>query len=128
MIKILENFTVNNDRKKKNCKKNELYNQVDANSVINLHYKNPMGGKKELALHIQLSFFGNVLNYVTDTIRICNSNHSRAESCTSGCIPLNLSKFNLNQFLLSERSYCFFLSNSLLSIDSFLNQEDKHTI
>ena len=84
-----------------------------------------MGGKKELTLYIQQSFFSNILNYVNDTIRICNSNHSRSESCTSGCIPLNLSKLDFNYFHLSDKTYLFFLSQSLLSVNQSLNSESK---
>ena len=76
-----------------------------------------MGGKKELTLHIQRSFFSNILKYVNDTIRICNSNHSRSESCTSGCIPLNVSKFDFNYFYLSDKTYLYFLAQSLLSVN-----------
>ena len=94
--KIVENLSVNSDCKKNNCKKNELYNPVDVITISNLDCNNPMGGKKELSLSIQQSFFSNILNYVNDIVRICNSNHSRSESCTSGCVPLNLSKFDFN--------------------------------
>ena len=110
---MLEYFTVQIDCKKKNFKNNDWYNPVDVNSVTNLEYKNPMGGKKELALHIQRSFFANVLNYVTDTLRICNSNHLGSESCASGCIPSNVSKFNFNQFFLSDKSYSLILCYQL---------------
>ena len=88
--RIVDNLSVNIDCKKSNCTKNELYNPVDVNTIDNLDCNNPIGGKKQLMLYIQRSFFSNFLNYVNDTIRICNSNHSRSESCTSGCIPLNL--------------------------------------
>ena len=98
--KIVDNLSVNIDCKKSNYINNELYNPVDVNTFSNLDCNNPMGGKKELTLFIQRSFFSNILNYVRDTIRICNSNHSRSESCTSGCIPLNLSKFDFNYFYL----------------------------
>ena len=98
--KIVENFSVKIHCKKNNCKKNELYNPVDVNTISNLDCNNPMGGKKELTLSIQRSFFSNILSYVNDTIRICNSNHSRSESCTSGCVPLNLSKFDFNYFFV----------------------------
>ena len=87
--KILENLTVKSICTKKNCKKNELLiknpvDAIDVNSVTNLDYMNPMDGKKELVQHIQRSSFAEVFNYVTDTIRICNSNYSRSESCTTG--------------------------------------------
>ena len=113
--KILENFTVSSICTKKNCKKNELLvkNPVDVNyvnSVTNLDYVNPIDGKKELVQHIQLSFIANVFNYVTNTERICNSNYSRSESCTSGCIPLNYAKIIFNQLFLSEKTYFFFIS------------------
>ena len=93
--RIVDNLSVNFDCRK-NCKKNELYNPVDVNTISDLDYNNPMGGKKELTLYIQHSFFSNTLNYVNDTIRICDSNYSRSESCTRGCIPLNFSKVNFN--------------------------------
>ena len=89
---------------------------VVANTISNLDCNYPMGGKKELTLYIPRSFFSNILNYVNDTIRICNSNHSRSESYTSGCIPLNISKFNFNFFHLLDKTYFFFLSQSLLSV------------
>ena len=76
--KIVENLSVNSDCKKNNCKKNDLSNPVDVNTISNLDCNNPMGGKKELSLSIQRTFFSNILNYVNDTIRICNSNHSRS--------------------------------------------------
>ena len=81
--KIVYNLSVNINCKKNNCTKNELYNPVDVNTITNLDHNNPMGGKK-LTLHIQRSFFANILNYVNDTIRVCNSNDSCSESCTSG--------------------------------------------
>ena len=87
-----------------------------------------MGGKKELTLYIQRSFFANILNYITDTIQICNSNHSRSESCTGGCISLNLSKFNFNYFHLSHKTFLFFLSHSLLSVNPSLNLKSKNLI
>ena len=105
-----------------------MYNPVVVNSVTNSNYKNPIGGKKDLALHIQRSFFANIPNYVTDTIRVCYSNHSQSESCTSGCTPRNLSKFNFNYFYLSDKTYFFFLSHLLLSTDPFTNQENKNSI
>ena len=128
MKKIVDNLSVNSDGKKNNCTKNELFNPVDVNSITKLDYNNPMGGKKEITLYIQRSFFAKILNYVDDTIRICNSNHSRSESCLSGCNPLNLSKFNFNYFCLSDKSYLFFFSCSLLSVDSSLNLECKNLI
>ena len=123
--KIEENLSVNINCKKNNCKKNELYNPVDVNIISNLDCNNPMGGKKELTLCIQRSFFSNILNYVNDTIRICNSNHSRSESCTSGCIPLNLSKFDFNYFYLSDKTFLFFLAQSLLSVNQSLDSENE---
>ena len=119
--KSVENLSVNSDCKKNNCKKNEVYNPVDVNTISNLDCNNPMGGKKEFSLSIQRSFFSNNLNYVNDTIRICNSNHSRSESCTSGCVPLNLSKFDFNYFHLSDKTFLFFLAQSILSINQSLN-------
>ena len=106
--KIVENLSVNSDCETSNCKRNELYNPVDVNTISNLGCNNPMGGKKELLLSIQRSFFSNTLNYVNDTIRICNSNHSRSESCTSGTIPLNLSKYDFNYFHLSDKTFLLF--------------------
>ena len=50
--KIVDNLSVNSDCRKNNCTKNELYKPVDVNSIINLDYNNPMGGKKELTLYI----------------------------------------------------------------------------
>ena len=100
--KIVENLSVNIDCKKNNCRKIKLNNPEDVNTISNLDCNNPMGGMKELTLCIQRSFFSNILNYVNETTRICNSNHSRSESCTSGCVPLNLSKFDFNYFYLSE--------------------------
>ena len=44
--KIVENLFVNSDCKKNNCKKNEVYNPVDVNTISNLDCNNPMGGKK----------------------------------------------------------------------------------
>ena len=123
--KIVENLSVNSDCKKNNCKKNELYNPVDVNTIKNLDCNNPMGGKKELSISIQRSFFSNILNYVNDTVRICNSNHSRSESCTSGCVPLNLSKFDFNYFYLSDKIFLFFLAQSILSINQSLNSDQK---
>ena len=109
--KIVENLSVKIDCKKNNCKKNELYNPVDVNIISNLDCNNPMGGKKELTLCIQRSFFSKILNYVNETIRICNSNHSRSESCTSGIVPL--------------KTFLFFLAQSILSINQSLNSENK---
>ena len=123
--KIVENLSVNSDCKKNNCKKNKLYNPVDVNTISNLDCNIPMGGKKELSLSIQRSFFSNNLKYVNDTVRICNSNHSRSESCTSGCVPLNLSKFDLNYFYLSDKTFLFFLPESILSINQSLNSDQK---
>ena len=62
--KILENFTIINVCKKKNCDNIELVikNPVDVydvNSVTNLDSVKPMGGKKELVQHIQRSIFAN---------------------------------------------------------------------
>ena len=111
--KIVENFSVNS-----NCKKNELNNPVDVNTISNLDCNNPMGGKKELSLSIQRSFFSNILIYVNDTVRICNSNHSRSESCTNGCVPLNLSKIDFNYFYLSDKTFLFFLAHSILHLIS----------
>ena len=102
---IVENLSVNSDCKKNNCKKNEVYNPLDVNTISNLDCNNPMGGKKDLSESIQRSFFSSILNYVNDTIRICNSNHSRSESCTSGCVPLKLSKFDFNYFHLSDKTF-----------------------
>ena len=124
--KIVENLSVNSDCKKNNCKKNKLYNPVDVNLISNLDCNNPMGGKKELWLSIQRSFFSNFLNYVNDTIRIFKSNHSRSESCTSGCVPVNLSKFDFNYFYLSDKTFLFFLAQSILSINQSLNWEHKN--
>ena len=108
--KILENLTVNSYCKKKNCTKNELLinNPADVyclNNIINLDCANPTDGKKKILQHIQRSFFASVLNYVTDTIQICNCNHSRSESCTSNCFPLILSNFNFNQIFLSDKTF-----------------------
>ena len=126
MNKILENLTVNSDCKKKNSTKNELLinNPVDVycvHSTFNLDCANPTGGKKEILQHIQRSFFANVLNNVTDTIRICNSNHSRSDSSTSSCIPLNLTKFNFNRVFLSDKTYLF------LSQSFFIKLVDSKT-
>ena len=124
--KIVDNLSVNIDCKKIICTKNELYNPVDVNTISNLDCNNPMGGKKELTLFIQRSFFSNILNYVNDTIRIFNSNHSRSEYCTSGCIPLNLSKFDFNYFFLSDKTYLFFLAQShLLNNQSLISENNK---
>ena len=106
---IVENLSVNSDCKKNNCKKNELYKQVDANTISNLDCNNLMGGKKELSLSIQRSFFSSILNYVNDTVRICNSNHSRSESCTSGCVPLNYQNLNSIVFIYQIKYFYFFL-------------------
>ena len=106
--KIVENLSVSSDRKKNNCKKNEVYNTLDVNTISNLDCNNPMGGKRELSLSIQRSFFSNILSYVNDTIRICNSNHSRSESCKSGCVPLYLSKFDFSYFHLSDKTFFYF--------------------
>ena len=130
--KIVENLSVNSDCKKNNCKKNnckknEVYNPLDVNTISNLDCNNPMGGKKELSLSIQRSFFSNILNYVNDTIRICNSNHSRSESCTSGCVPLNLSKVDFNYFHLSDKTFLFFLAQSVLLIIQSLNSDKKNS-
>ena len=123
--KIKENLSVNNDCKKNNCKKNEVYYPLDVNTISNLDCNNPMGGKKDLSQSIQRSFFSNILNYVNDTIRICNSNHSRSESCTSGCVPLNLSKFDLNYFYLSDIFFLFFLAQSVLLFNQSLNSDQE---
>ena len=122
---IVDNLSVNIYCKKNNCTKNELYNPVDVNTISNFDCNNPMGGKKELTVYIQRSFFSNNINYVNDTIRICNSNHARSESCTSGCIPFNLSKFNFNYFHFSDKCYLFFLSQSLLSVNQSRYSESK---
>ena len=122
---IVENLSVNFDCKKNKCKKNELYNPVDVNTISNLCCDNPIGGKKELTLGIQRSFFSNILNYVNDTIRICNSNHSRSDPCSSGFAPLNLSKFDFNYFYLSDKNILFFLALSILSNNQSLNSENK---
>ena len=50
--RIVDYLPVNIDCKKNNCTKNELYNPVDVNTISNLDYNNPMGGKKELTLYI----------------------------------------------------------------------------
>ena len=121
--KIVDNLSVNIDCKKNNCTKNELYNPVDVNTISNLDCNSPMGGKKELTLRNHRSFCSNILNCVNETIGICNSNHSRSESCTSVCIPLNLSKFDLNYFYLSDKTYLFFLAQPLLSVNQSLNSE-----
>ena len=123
--KIVDNFFVNIDCKKNNCTKNELYNPVDLNTISNLDGNTSMGGKKESTLYILRSIFSNIPTYVNDTIRIFNSNHPRSESCTSGCIPLNLSKFDCKYFHLSDKTYLFFLSQSLLSVVQSLNSESK---
>ena len=60
--KIVEDLSVSSDCKKNNCKKNEVYNPLDVNTISNLDCNNPMGGKKELSLSIQRSFFSNILN------------------------------------------------------------------
>ena len=73
--RIVDNLSVNIDCKKNNCTKKELYNPADLNTISNLDYNNPMGGKKEITLYLQRS--SNILNYVNDKIRICNSNHLR---------------------------------------------------
>ena len=109
MEKVVENIYVNSDCKTNNCLRNKLYNPVEVYSVTYSDYNNPMGGKRELALLIQRSFFANIHNYVTDTIQNCISNHSRSESCTRSCTPLNLSKLNFNFFHLSDKTYFFFL-------------------
>ena len=100
--KILEKFAVNSDCKKNNCIKNDLLidNPVDVysvNSITNLDCVKLMVGNNEKLQYIQRSFFANFLNYVTDTLRIWNSNHSRSEFCTSSCIPFNLSKFKFKK-------------------------------
>ena len=123
--KIVENLSVNNDCKKNNCKKNEVYNPLDVNTISNLDCNNPMGGKKDLSQSIQRSFFSNI--HVNDTIRIFNSNHSRSESCTCGCVPLNLSKFDFNYFYLSDKTFLFFLAQSVLLINQSLNSEKKNS-
>ena len=96
----------------RNCKKNNLLlnNPVDAisvNNVTKLDNINPTVGRNEKILNIQQSLFANVLNYVTETIRICIANHSRSESWTNSCIPLKLSKFSFRQFLLTENDFLF---------------------
>ena len=123
--KIVENLSVNSDCEKNNCKKNELYNPVDVNTISNLDCNNPMGGKKESSLSIQRSFFSNILNYVNDTVRICNSNHSRTASCTSGCVPLNYQNLISIIFYLSDKTFLFFLAQSILSIIQSLNSDQK---
>ena len=125
--KIVENLSVNSDCKKNNCKKNELYNPVDVNTISNLDCNNPMGGKKEVSLSIQRTFFSNILNYVNSTVIICNSNHSRSESCTSGCVPLNLSKFDFNYFDLSDKIFLFFLAQLILSINQSFRSKRKQS-
>ena len=99
--KILETFIVNSDCKKKNYINNDLLidNPVDKYSVIsitNLGCVNPMVGENKKLERIQRSFFANFHNYVIDTLRLCNSNHSRSESCKSSCIPLIVFKFDFN--------------------------------
>ena len=116
--KIVENLSVNSDCKNNNCKKNELYNLVDVYTISNLDCSNPMSGKKELSLSIHRSFFSNILNYVNDTVRICNYNHSRSESCTNGCVPLNLSKFDFNYYYLSDKTFLFFLASQYFQLIS----------
>ena len=116
--KIVENLSVNSDCKNNICKKNKLYNLVDVNTISNLDCSNPMSAKKELSLSIQRSFFSNILNYVNDTVRICNSNHSRSESCTSGCVPLNLSKFDFNYYYLSDKTFLIFLPSQYFQLIS----------
>ena len=95
---ILAKIVLNSHCKKKKCINNDLLidNQVNVN--------------------IQRSFFASILNYVTDTLLFYNSNHSRSESCTSSCIPLNPSRFKFNQTFLSDKSYFFVLTPSILSI------------
>ena len=102
-----------------------MYYPLDVNTISNLDCNNPMGGKKDLSQSIQRSFFSNILNYVNDTIRICNSNHSRSESCTSGCVPLNLSKFDFNYFYLSDKTFLFFLAQSVLLFNQSLNSDQE---
>ena len=102
-----------------------MYNPLDVHTISNLDCNNPMGGKKELSQSIQRSFFSNILNYVNDTIKICNSNHSRSEACTSGCVALNLSKFDFNYFHLSDKTFVFFLAQSVLLINQSLNSDKK---
>ena len=123
--KILDNLSVNIDCKKNNCTKNELYNPVDVNTIRNLDCNTSMGGKKELTLYIQRSIFSNIPTYVNDTIRICNSHHSRSDPCTSCCIPLILSKFDFNYLHFSDKTYLFFHSQSFLSVIQSLNFESK---
>ena len=50
------------------------------------------------------------------------------KSCTSSCISLNLSNLNFNYFHLSDKSYLFFLSDSLISVNPSLNSERKNLI
>ena len=78
----------------------------DVSSATNLDYVNPMGGKKK---NYSTSNCRSSRMFVIDTKRICNSNHSRSASCTSGCIPLNLAKLNSNQLFLSVKSNFFYL-------------------
>ena len=106
---------------KKNCIDNDLLidNPVDVYSVYsftNLDSVNEMVGRNEKLQHIQRSFFVNVLNYVTDTLQFCNSNHLRSMSCTSSCIPLNFSKIKFNQDFLSDESFFSFTITSFFRI------------
>ena len=87
---------------------------VCVNSIVILDCLSPTREKKEILQHIQRSFFANVLNYITDTKRICIINHYRSECCTHSCIPLNLSKFNFNQIFLSVKNYLFFFTFALI--------------
>ena len=99
--KNLEHLILNGEfKKKKNCIKNDLLienpvNVYSLNSITNLDGVKLRIGKNEKLKHIQVSFFAIVLNYVTFKLIICNSNHSRLESCTSSCVPFNLSKIKV---------------------------------
>ena len=48
--KIVENLSVNSDCKKNNCKKNELYNPVDVNTISNLDCNNQWAERKNYRL------------------------------------------------------------------------------
>ena len=86
--KITDSLSVKTMCTKKNCEMNSslLNNQVDANKVYNItkfENINQTVGKNKKFLLIQRSFFPKILSYVTETIRNCNTNHSRSVSCTN---------------------------------------------
>ena len=90
---ITDNLCANTMCTKKNCEKNNtsLKNPVEAKivyKITKLDNKNQTVGIKERLLLIKQSLFANIRNYFTETIKICNTNHSQLESCTNSCIWL----------------------------------------